>query len=709
MMEHPPGYILLREIGKGGMGVVYLARQTSLDRLVAVKVVRIPDGPEAELSRRFRREASILKRLSHPTIARLLDFELDARPPFLVSEYVEDARNLGQWFLQTGPSPETIILKCQEITAGLAYIHQEGIVHRDLKPGNILVDRWNNAKIIDYGLARRIDADATQITLEGAILGTYSYMSPEQLRGEEADQRSDVYSLGLIFCELLAGKNIFCAAAQDRIGPTQRAVADMPTLSALGATVPSEVERLVARCVSREPDERPADGSTLLEELDRIVTWWHPEARQSPGGSCRSPQDLTDRIDGPLRKTRQRIGALDRTAHVAGPHDSKRPLEDDTPRPVPLEDPRHPVPDAPNPDEPPRRARGSRRRRSVWSLAPIGLGLAFLLGFSVVGRTWGRWHVEPEPIARSSAGPSALMEAQAEAKACLDEILKVEPTGLEGLISRLDEPLRRARYRGRSAEALGQVVGPQRLLRLEQTLEKLSWARSMVDCHDPPDCRLLTALSQVRTIDDVFESVGMPTVLTEHVEGLLGVFGEILEYPALAPDTPTFGVLLKSSSLKDDQSANWVWSLPALPRGDPWLVVVLNDFDPKTVLQVTLNSIVRVHFRNRNARTGGQPYVVPSFQNVVTRTVSGQGRFGALTPYHRLVVLARRVPRSVFVPGQNIVGLKFLHLPGPLRLPSGKVWSVSLGPGSLWGAFLTFPAGPIQGQRPKPPKSLRGR
>src|SRR5713101_2477148 len=214
-------YEVVAPLGAGGMGEVYRATDTRLDRTVAIKIlpVHLSDNPEAK--QRFEREARAISSLNHPHICVLHDVGSQNGTDYLVMEYVQGDTLEAR--LQKGPMPLKQALECgMQICDALEKAHRAGIVHRDLKPGNIMLTA-SGAKLLDFGLAKpaaplvsgvTLTAATTPVTQEGTIVGTFQYMSPEQVEGKELDGRSDIFSLGTVLYEMLTGKKAFEGKSQ---------------------------------------------------------------------------------------------------------------------------------------------------------------------------------------------------------------------------------------------------------------------------------------------------------------------------------------------------------------------------------------------------------------------------------------------------------------------------------------------------------------
>ncbi len=268
-------YVIERELGRGGMGIVYLARDVELERPVAIKVLPPEYAVRPELRERFLREARTAAKLSHPNVVAIHRADIVADFVFFVMAFV-DGETLGQRVRGRGPLPPAYAARVlREITWALAYAHARGVIHRDIKPDNILLERESGrALVTDFGIALR--RDTLGLTEEGHVMGTAQYMSPEQAAGEPLDGRSDLYSLGILGHFALTGKLPFD-------GPTVQTILAKhltqppPSLAGLPGT-PAELALAIDRCLAKSPDDRWPTGEALADAISDAT----PDTRVVP-------------------------------------------------------------------------------------------------------------------------------------------------------------------------------------------------------------------------------------------------------------------------------------------------------------------------------------------------------------------------------------------------------------------------------------------
>jgi Tol biopolymer transport system component len=285
-------YEIVAPLGSGGMGEVYRARDTRLERTVAIKILPAHLSDNLEAKERFDREARAISALSHPNICHLYDVGVQDGTSYLVMEYLEGETLADR--LRRGPLPLDSFLKIGiEISEGLEKAHRSGVVHRDLKPGNIMLTK-NGTKLMDFGLAKAVPtatatpgltasfdtpAASQPLTAQGTVMGTFQYMAPEQLEGREADARSDIFSLGAVLYEMITGKRAF-----DGKSPLSVASAilekDPPPIRSIKPMSPPALDHAIRRCLAKDREERWQTARDLGFELK-----WIAESGPEVGGT----------------------------------------------------------------------------------------------------------------------------------------------------------------------------------------------------------------------------------------------------------------------------------------------------------------------------------------------------------------------------------------------------------------------------------------
>jgi serine/threonine-protein kinase len=331
-------YRVTRKLGGGGMADVYLAEDQELGRRVAVKILHSRYANDDQFVERFRREATHAAGLSHPNIVSIFDRGETEGSYFIVMEYVE-GRTLKELIRSRGPCPVPVaIAYTRQILSALRYAHRNGVIHRDIKPHNVIVDPEGVVKVTDFGIAR---AGASQMTEEGAIIGTAQYLSPEQARGAPVDQTSDLYSTGIVLFELLTASVPFTGDTPVEIA--MKHLSEAPAApSDLRPEIPDDLDLVVLRALSKEPGERYQSAAAMDADLETVAHGGHVPVETA--------EAATMVLGG--------AGAVDTT----GVTQVRRPR-------------------AGGPGYPPTFDPTKRRRRPVWPwLAGVGALLALLIG-----------------------------------------------------------------------------------------------------------------------------------------------------------------------------------------------------------------------------------------------------------------------------------------------------------------------------------------
>ena len=272
-------YEVLGEAGRGGMGVVYRARDRETDEIVALKALRPEFAADIRLLERLKRELRLARRITHKNVCRVYDLHRTSTLCFVSMEFVdgESLRTLlhrrGALKLEDG-----ITIACQ-ICAALQEAHKQEIVHRDLKPENVMLDRSGTVKVMDFGIARSLD---TASTLTAAVLGTPSYMAPEQAAGLPVDQRTDIYSLGLVLYEIFTGVAAF--TADTPIALAWKQVHERPIHPRdLEPALPATLEKVILKCLEKDASHRYQSAEQLEVALHRVLEAPSPAASSTPG------------------------------------------------------------------------------------------------------------------------------------------------------------------------------------------------------------------------------------------------------------------------------------------------------------------------------------------------------------------------------------------------------------------------------------------
>jgi serine/threonine protein kinase len=277
MKQLPPGsrigrFEIVRVLGEGAMGVVYLGEDPHIERPVAIKTIRADGDPAraAEIESRFRKEAKLTGRLQHPSIVTIYEFGRDGDVVFIAMEYV-DGEPLGQWI---SAHPGLVLADkveiVRQVARALEHAHERGVVHRDIKPGNILVMKDGKAKVADFGIGKLVSGASTDLTRTGMMIGSPAYMSPEQIRGDKIDGRSDFFSLGVVLYELLTGARPFPGDSITTLVYQILHTEPRDPLS-LRSDLPPEARQVFARLLAKQPEVRPAHADEFIREIDRLV------------------------------------------------------------------------------------------------------------------------------------------------------------------------------------------------------------------------------------------------------------------------------------------------------------------------------------------------------------------------------------------------------------------------------------------------------
>lgn len=282
-------YEIVSKLGKGGMATVYRARQVTMQRDVAIKVMSADLAADPEFVARFEREAHVIARLEHPRILPVHDFGHEGELFYLVMRLVE-GESLYYW-LKRGPLPlKTAARFVTQIGEALDYAHTHGVIHRDLKPNNILIDQWDNLYLMDFGLAKMM-ASSQSLTQSGTVLGTPAYMAPEQWRGEPVDARTDVYALGIILYEMVAGRTPFESDTPFTLMYKHINDAPPPLRETL-PDLPEAVEAVIFKALAKDPADRYQSAGEMARAFNEVVrvAGTLPQRARKPDEQPASPE-----------------------------------------------------------------------------------------------------------------------------------------------------------------------------------------------------------------------------------------------------------------------------------------------------------------------------------------------------------------------------------------------------------------------------------
>jgi eukaryotic-like serine/threonine-protein kinase len=260
-------YRIMRKLGSGGMADVYLAEDEELGRRVAIKILNDKYAPDDQFVERFRREAKNAAGLSHPNIVSIYDRGEAEGTYYIAMEYL-DGRSLKELVVARGPLPiPDAIAATRQVLAALRFAHRKGVVHRDIKPHNVMADADGRLKVTDFGIAR---AGVSQMTEAGSIIGTAQYLSPEQARGAPVDQRSDLYSMGVVLYEMLTGQVPFTGESPVEIAMKHLSDTPRPP-SLLRPDIPPDLDMVVLRALAKNPEDRFQAAEEMDAELGRVA------------------------------------------------------------------------------------------------------------------------------------------------------------------------------------------------------------------------------------------------------------------------------------------------------------------------------------------------------------------------------------------------------------------------------------------------------
>src|SRR5439155_2157597 len=268
-------------LGKGAMGLVYDGLDPTLDRRVAIKTIltsALDEATARQYSLRFKREVRAVARVNHPNIVQVYDFGTEGDLAYIVMEYIQGKELKDHFDAKEQFDLGTIFRLMTQLLDALDFAHEAGVIHRDIKPANVMLDAGGHVKLADFGVARVTESDGEQaeLTRAGAIVGTPSYMSPEQIQGQAIDRRTDIFSAGIVFYQLLTGKKPFEGGQWEL---AKKIVQDDPVWPSAIVQIPPTIDRVVARALAKAPEKRYQTARKFAESLKRILAGKPPEDR----------------------------------------------------------------------------------------------------------------------------------------------------------------------------------------------------------------------------------------------------------------------------------------------------------------------------------------------------------------------------------------------------------------------------------------------
>ena len=271
-------YRIINQIGQGGMASVYKAYQASMDRNVAIKVLPRQLAESREFTKRFQQEAHIIARLEHAHILPVFDYGESDGIPYFVMRYLE-AGTLKDKMEAGRPLPLIEIDRIfTQLTDALSYAHSQGVIHRDLKPANVLIDSQGNLFLTDFGIAKLLEDTSPRLTQTDAIMGTPAYISPEQAQAQTVDQRSDIYSLGIILYEMVTGRLPF--VADTPLAVILKHVSDpLPLPSSIKPDISEAIENVILKALAKNPNDRFATAADFVSAWKRALDEMEPARR----------------------------------------------------------------------------------------------------------------------------------------------------------------------------------------------------------------------------------------------------------------------------------------------------------------------------------------------------------------------------------------------------------------------------------------------